>query len=693
MKKRFLILPAVLLMVSGVIMLNLMAADLDASIDAGVTYQTIEGWGTCLYPNEHSDSASLYLDQRWRDAYRNLGLNLLRLNVEPNIFMAPGGTLEGPEVPLGSDLATNASKFNFEFPRFRYSDDLAVWLSQNALEPSRVKICASIWSVPHWAKAPTGTEIASGRWRGVTPLIMYCDTCDTAGGTWDTGIYMQDRYQYCARYMSAFCYGFEQYSGVPIHNLTIQNEVAYESPFNSGTLYHKAIAQKVKQDPQMDYNVYANALKAVKDEWAIRPEVQHIKIIGPHHAGLDETPANPWGLLFQTSGIQAVKDHSDPDLINFLSIYTNNYGAPAAQRAEMFRGYWEGIDSMPDEGWGSSWGGTPYFPPVMHQGIAGDGKQTWNSEMGGHNTDWPGAMDLASDMHTQLVWANQSALIYWQFCEDSNTVHNLMAASQLDNPVAAPKYRAFKHFSRYIRPGARRVKAVFSDGSTSYGTGNPMDAEQALDISAYVHDTDGRITIVLVNMRAEPYTLNIAVPASPSVTNYQVFRSSSTEQFVQLSDIPVSGGTVTITIPASSIVTLTGTGAGVEPTPTPSATPTPSPSIAPTPSATPAPTPTSSSGSAPGSFNLLYPANKAVNISRTPSFDWEDSDGASSYTIIVDNNSDFSSPEINTDGLTASSYISEVTLGSRTKYYWKVYAVNSSGATKCNNDFYFTTKP
>ncbi len=92
----------------------------------------------------------------------------------------------------------------------------------------------------------------------------------------------------------------------------------------------------------------------------------------------------------------------------------------------------------------------------------------------------------------------------------------------------------------------------------------------------------------------------------------------------------------------------------------------------------------------PGSFSLSSPSNGARNISRTNTyFDWGDSSGASSYTILVDNNSDFSSPEISVSGLTASNYTSTVTLAAKTTYYWKVTAVNASGQTECNSVFSF----
>ncbi len=83
-------------------------------------------------------------------------------------------------------------------------------------------------------------------------------------------------------------------------------------------------------------------------------------------------------------------------------------------------------------------------------------------------------------------------------------------------------------------------------------------------------------------------------------------------------------------------------------------------------------------GSAPGIPTLLLPANSGLTTDQTPAFDWSDVVSATSYTILVDNNSDFSSPEIN-QSPTASMYTpgSNLALGT---YYWKVLATNEYGS-------------
>ncbi|HAQ61593.1 TPA: hypothetical protein DCR49_06285, partial [Candidatus Delongbacteria bacterium] len=81
----------------------------------------------------------------------------------------------------------------------------------------------------------------------------------------------------------------------------------------------------------------------------------------------------------------------------------------------------------------------------------------------------------------------------------------------------------------------------------------------------------------------------------------------------------------------------------------------------------------------PGVPTLATPSNASSTTDLTPTFDWNDVSGATSYTIMVDNNSDFSSPAI-TNSPTASTYTPTTNLAAGT-YYWKVKATNATGSS------------
>jgi hypothetical protein len=70
---------------------------------------------------------------------------------------------------------------------------------------------------------------------------------------------------------------------------------------------------------------------------------------------------------------------------------------------------------------------------------------------------------------------------------------------------------------------------------------------------------------------------------------------------------------------------------------------------------------------------LYSPANGSTVSTGKPTFDWSDVTGATYYQIIVDNNSDWSSPEVRIWNLTVSNYTPTITLKNG-KYYWTVTA-------------------
>jgi uncharacterized repeat protein (TIGR01451 family) len=83
----------------------------------------------------------------------------------------------------------------------------------------------------------------------------------------------------------------------------------------------------------------------------------------------------------------------------------------------------------------------------------------------------------------------------------------------------------------------------------------------------------------------------------------------------------------------------------------------------------------------PDAPTLLEPANGTKTTDNTPSFRWMavvDNSLPVTYTIQVDNNNDFSSPEINVQGLTDNACTSPVAL-TNDNYFWRVRATDNAG--------------
>jgi len=99
----------------------------------------------------------------------------------------------------------------------------------------------------------------------------------------------------------------------------------------------------------------------------------------------------------------------------------------------------------------------------------------------------------------------------------------------------------------------------------------------------------------------------------------------------------------------------------------------------------------------PGRFSLQVPVHGDNGISTSPEFCWTRAHAADSYTLVIDDDRDFSSPERTQAGIvvrTYEYYTLPKPLAHDATYYYKVYAVNEHGARVMNGPvFHFTTRP
>jgi hypothetical protein len=79
----------------------------------------------------------------------------------------------------------------------------------------------------------------------------------------------------------------------------------------------------------------------------------------------------------------------------------------------------------------------------------------------------------------------------------------------------------------------------------------------------------------------------------------------------------------------------------------------------------------------PAAPSLTSPTNASNLVDLSPYFDWSDAATATSYNIVVDNNSGFTSPEVDTQ-VSVSNYQQVTNLAAGT-YYWKVRSYNAGG--------------
>src|SRR3712207_3550011 len=81
------------------------SAALDVMTNIANRHQSIVGWGTALWGDTSRDP-------RFRAAYRDAGMNIVRLNMAKEVLVASPTDYATP-VPLGSNLDANVERMNF----------------------------------------------------------------------------------------------------------------------------------------------------------------------------------------------------------------------------------------------------------------------------------------------------------------------------------------------------------------------------------------------------------------------------------------------------------------------------------------------------------------------------------------------------------------------------------------------------
>ncbi|MBU1319419.1 MAG: hypothetical protein KKG33_13920 [candidate division Zixibacteria bacterium] len=92
----------------------------------------------------------------------------------------------------------------------------------------------------------------------------------------------------------------------------------------------------------------------------------------------------------------------------------------------------------------------------------------------------------------------------------------------------------------------------------------------------------------------------------------------------------------------------------------------------------------------PGAPTVMSPPNGASDVAQPVPTNWNDVSTATLYNLQVDNNSDFSSPNVNVQP-SVSQYSVPATLTPSTAYYWRVRSYNSCGWGGWSSTLHFMT--
>lgn len=169
------------------------------------------------------------------------------------------------------------------------------------------------------------------------------------------------------------------------------------------------------------------------------------------------------------------------------------------------------------------------------------GRRFWITEGGTGLHNWPLPLtQIGSRLHNALVHGNASAVMPWQISEKTPEQQGMMVFDRQTH-----KTHVATHYFRFIRPGAVRVDASPSDGQVI--------------ASAYLHEADRMLTMVLTNPTLRDQTVTVRVsPLPDGLSQMQAYRTSESEEVKLVDPVTVEDGAMTITLAAESIVTLQG---------------------------------------------------------------------------------------------------------------------------------------
>jgi O-glycosyl hydrolase len=351
-----------------------------------------------------------------------------------------------------------------------------------------LKFVFTVWSPPASMKVAMD---ANGEPLSGTPNSGGTKGTGNAAGTLDPAQYVA-----FGNYLAD---GIQLYkdAGATIYAISPQNEPLFKQSFNSN--YYK---------PSRYSEMLKNVIPVVKARF---PDV---KIFGAEN--MLEIEAEKDRQYFYSADLM-----KRPDALSNLDIWA-------------YHGYLEGISPTASSKLATLWNviGTEYTRP--------SGKPVWMTETSGYGETWvkagnkPGALDLAIDIQSALIYGDASAWVWWQGSELAGLgEYNLMQGT-----TRGKKYFASKQFYRFIRPGARRVKLAFTSASGVMG-------------SAFEHTALNNFVVVLINSSDKVVKANLAGTAIPGEFDYYLSTSADN---CKKSDAKVKKDNVIL--PARSIVTL-----------------------------------------------------------------------------------------------------------------------------------------
>lgn len=294
-------------------------------------------------------------------------------------------------------------------------------------------------------------------------------------------------------------------------------------------------------------------VKGLKNRWGVNvdsvtiqnePDYNPVSYAGCTYTDTQyENVINALGARFASEGITTTEIHA-PDTMTLYSL-ENTYDEMCAN------GY---VDSLASHNYGISGQNLspdntiPYWQ-AAHTYASGCGKDLWETEYGDIGYTWPNAFNRPQHIHNALVYGHVSAYHIYEIYKAAAGGDEVI---QNDGTFTKQAY-LLKQYYRYVRPGAIRVYAISSDGD--------------ILVTAFKNYSDRTFTVVAINRDTLAETVSFNLSNLNPISSLNVYRTSVTENSVDLGSTSVSANSFTYTLPSESVTTFTGVEVGGPPSP------------------------------------------------------------------------------------------------------------------------------
>lgn len=354
-----------------------------------------------------------------------------------------------------------------------------------------LKFIVSIWSPPADMK-----WLCNFSWAGDENAARYPGTVSTKNG----GTLNPDKYSDYAGWLKTCIQSYKDI-GIDLYALSLQNEPLFSEPYNSCTYTTQW---------------YSELLDSVVP--LIKSSYPDVKIFGSENMLEMEGKSENYPWFYH----QAIKDNGTVrNNIDILAVHGYSDGVSATSGSELAKMWANHLQQF----------SIPLDKPA------------WMTETSGYSDVWissgttPGAFNLAMDIYSGLNYGNMQGWVWWQGSEASG----ISNYSLMSNTTCSKKYYVSKHYYRYIRPGAVRVKST-SDDPEVFAT-------------AFDNQAKGTSTIVIINSGTEAKSISIQGADLPDAFTIYMTTSDSSENCKEEGSVQ-SGADNHFKIPAKSIVTL-----------------------------------------------------------------------------------------------------------------------------------------